>query len=61
MNFYRDKSVKSVTYNSRTGKEGIDTGKLVRTETTYRHNENSIGDMDTKERPTNAAKGKMPS
>ena len=55
--FYRNNSVKSITYNSQTGgKEGIDTGKLVRTYTTYRPIDGKFGDMQVHERPTYAMK-----
>ena len=52
---YRNNSIKSITYNSQNPK-GIDTGKLVRTYTTYRPIEGKFGDMEVHERPTYAVK-----
>jgi hypothetical protein len=55
--FYKNNSIKSITYNSQTGK-GIDTGKLVRTHTTFRPKEESFGNMQMRELLTYSAKEK---
>jgi hypothetical protein len=56
--FLKNNSYKSITFNSLTGKS-IETSKIVREIVTFRHNDNSIGEMDVKIRDTNAAKGAM--
>ena len=44
-------SFKSITHSSVTGKS-IETGKVIRSEVVFRHNDSKIGDMDIMIRPT---------